>query len=213
MPRALPIRGTVARHPRFVVTDIEKQMGARTTAETLRGLRPLLDARAFRVDHGGRQFRQPAPLARLAGNSRDPAARRAGAARLFAARAGRSGGHALLGSAGADRPARLPGHGEAARLVLHSDAAQAREFDRHPPAAGRAFPPAPASLRGSVAVLRRLERPTAVEGDDPPRAADGPLAIPRRHVTEGQRQASSAPSAHPPAPAGPPPRNGRRSAT
>ena len=33
---------TIARHPRFIVTDIEKQMGTRTTAETLRGLRPLL---------------------------------------------------------------------------------------------------------------------------------------------------------------------------
>jgi nicotinate-nucleotide adenylyltransferase len=32
----------IARHPRFVVSDIEKQIGARTTAETLRGLRPLL---------------------------------------------------------------------------------------------------------------------------------------------------------------------------
>jgi nicotinate-nucleotide adenylyltransferase len=32
----------VARHPRFVVTDLEKQMGARTTAETLKGLAPLL---------------------------------------------------------------------------------------------------------------------------------------------------------------------------
>ena len=32
---------TVAKHPRFVVTDIEKQMGSRTTAETLRELKPL----------------------------------------------------------------------------------------------------------------------------------------------------------------------------
>ncbi len=32
----------IARHPRFVVTDIEKQMGARTTAETLQGLKPIL---------------------------------------------------------------------------------------------------------------------------------------------------------------------------
>ena len=32
----------LARHPRFVVSDIERQMGARTTAETLRGLAPLL---------------------------------------------------------------------------------------------------------------------------------------------------------------------------
>lgn len=32
----------VARHPRFAVTGIEKQMGSRTTAETLRGLAPLL---------------------------------------------------------------------------------------------------------------------------------------------------------------------------
>ena len=28
----------IARHPRFIVTDIEKQLGARTTAETLNGL-------------------------------------------------------------------------------------------------------------------------------------------------------------------------------
>jgi nicotinate-nucleotide adenylyltransferase len=39
---------SIARHPRFVVTDIEKQMGSRTTAETLRGLAPLL-ARAHFV--------------------------------------------------------------------------------------------------------------------------------------------------------------------
>jgi nicotinate-nucleotide adenylyltransferase len=32
----------IARHPRFVVTDIENRMGSRTTAETLRGLKPLL---------------------------------------------------------------------------------------------------------------------------------------------------------------------------
>ena len=31
----------IARHPRFIVTDIEQQMGARSTAETLRGLAPL----------------------------------------------------------------------------------------------------------------------------------------------------------------------------
>ncbi len=31
----------IARHPRFVVTDIEQQMGSRTTAQTLRGLKPL----------------------------------------------------------------------------------------------------------------------------------------------------------------------------
>ena len=37
----------VAKHPRFVVTDIEKQLGARTTAETLRGLRPLLKRAHF----------------------------------------------------------------------------------------------------------------------------------------------------------------------
>ena len=63
MQPASPTRGEVAQHPRFVVTDIEKQMGARTTAETLRGLRPLLEARPLRLDHGGRQLRQPAPLA------------------------------------------------------------------------------------------------------------------------------------------------------
>jgi nicotinate-nucleotide adenylyltransferase len=33
---------SIARHPRFMVTDIEKQMGSRTTAETLRSLKPLL---------------------------------------------------------------------------------------------------------------------------------------------------------------------------
>lgn len=32
----------IARHPRFVVTDIERRLGARTTAETLRGLAPVL---------------------------------------------------------------------------------------------------------------------------------------------------------------------------
>jgi nicotinate-nucleotide adenylyltransferase len=33
---------TIARHPRFVVTDIERQIGSRTTAETLRRLAPVL---------------------------------------------------------------------------------------------------------------------------------------------------------------------------
>ncbi len=37
----------IARHPRFIVTDIEKQMGARTTAETLRGLKPTLQRGHF----------------------------------------------------------------------------------------------------------------------------------------------------------------------
>jgi nicotinate-nucleotide adenylyltransferase len=32
----------IARHPRFVVTDIEKRMGTRTTADTLRGLAPVM---------------------------------------------------------------------------------------------------------------------------------------------------------------------------
>lgn len=32
----------IARHPRFQVTDIEKQMASRTTAETLRRLAPVL---------------------------------------------------------------------------------------------------------------------------------------------------------------------------
>ena len=31
----------IARHPRFIVTDVEKQIGSRTTAETLSALRPL----------------------------------------------------------------------------------------------------------------------------------------------------------------------------
>jgi len=37
----------IARHPRFVVTDIERQLGARTTAETLRGLAPALSRGKF----------------------------------------------------------------------------------------------------------------------------------------------------------------------
>jgi nicotinate-nucleotide adenylyltransferase len=35
----------VAHHPRFVVSDIEKQIGSRTTAQTLRTLRALSDAK------------------------------------------------------------------------------------------------------------------------------------------------------------------------
>jgi len=46
----------VAKHPRFVVTDIEKQMGARTTAETLRGLRPLLRRAHFTWIMGADSF-------------------------------------------------------------------------------------------------------------------------------------------------------------
>ena len=37
----------IARHPRFVVTDIEKQLGSRTTAETLRGMAPVLTRAHF----------------------------------------------------------------------------------------------------------------------------------------------------------------------
>ncbi|MCB1433086.1 MAG: nicotinate-nicotinamide nucleotide adenylyltransferase [Alphaproteobacteria bacterium] len=37
----------VASHSRFIVTDIEKQLGARTTAETLRGLAPVLRRGSF----------------------------------------------------------------------------------------------------------------------------------------------------------------------
>jgi len=37
----------IARHPRFIVTDIEKQMGIRTSAETLRGLSPYLERAHF----------------------------------------------------------------------------------------------------------------------------------------------------------------------
>jgi nicotinate-nucleotide adenylyltransferase len=37
----------IAHHPRFQVTDIEKQMGTRTTAETLRGMAPLLKRGKF----------------------------------------------------------------------------------------------------------------------------------------------------------------------
>lgn len=37
----------IARHPRFIVTDIERQLGARTTAEALRGMAPLLQRGHF----------------------------------------------------------------------------------------------------------------------------------------------------------------------
>ena len=43
----LAYTGKVAKHPRFVVTDIERQMAARTTADTLRGLKPLLGRAHF----------------------------------------------------------------------------------------------------------------------------------------------------------------------
>ena len=43
----LAYTGEVAKHPRFVVTDIERQMAARTTADTLRGLKPLLGRAHF----------------------------------------------------------------------------------------------------------------------------------------------------------------------
>jgi nicotinate-nucleotide adenylyltransferase len=37
----------IARHPRFIVSDVEKQIGSRTTAETLRGLKPLFNRGHF----------------------------------------------------------------------------------------------------------------------------------------------------------------------
>ncbi|MBI2720006.1 MAG: nicotinate-nicotinamide nucleotide adenylyltransferase [Rhizobiales bacterium] len=44
----LAFTGKIARHPRFVVSDLEQQVGSRTTAETLRRLKPVL-ARAHFV--------------------------------------------------------------------------------------------------------------------------------------------------------------------
>ena len=38
----LAVTKAIARHPRFIVTDLEQQMGARTTAETLARLAPIL---------------------------------------------------------------------------------------------------------------------------------------------------------------------------
>ena len=46
----------VAKHPRFVVTDIEKQMASRTTAQTLRGLKPLLGRAHFAWIMGADSF-------------------------------------------------------------------------------------------------------------------------------------------------------------
>jgi nicotinate-nucleotide adenylyltransferase len=37
----------IARHPRFIVTDLEKQIGSRTTAETLVALAPVLRRAKF----------------------------------------------------------------------------------------------------------------------------------------------------------------------
>jgi nicotinate-nucleotide adenylyltransferase len=37
----------IARHPRFVVTDLERQIGSRNTAETLERLAPVLDRGRF----------------------------------------------------------------------------------------------------------------------------------------------------------------------
>ena len=38
----LKVTRAVARHPRFIVTDLEQQLGTRTTAATLAALRPVL---------------------------------------------------------------------------------------------------------------------------------------------------------------------------
>ena len=43
----LALTRKIASHPRFVVTDVERQMGARTTAETLHGLAPVLKRGKF----------------------------------------------------------------------------------------------------------------------------------------------------------------------
>ena len=60
--------------------------------------------------------------------------RRAGAARLFAARARRPSGDALLGGADPDQHGAQAGDGDSARLVLHPHAAAARELDGDPAA-------------------------------------------------------------------------------
>lgn len=46
----------IARHPRFVVTDLEKQLQSRTTAETLRGLKPVLSRGNFVFIMGADSF-------------------------------------------------------------------------------------------------------------------------------------------------------------
>jgi hypothetical protein len=120
---------TIARHPRFIVTDIEKRTAVAHHGGDAAEPEAAAWARAFRLDHGGGQLRRTAPLARLAGDCRDAAARRAGAARLFVEGAGRARGHALFGSPDPHPPRAAPRHGRTTRLVLHSHAAEAGEFD------------------------------------------------------------------------------------
>jgi nicotinate-nucleotide adenylyltransferase len=43
----LDVTRAVARHPRFIVTDIEQQIGSRTTADTLERLQPMLKRGRF----------------------------------------------------------------------------------------------------------------------------------------------------------------------
>jgi len=43
----LKVTRQVARHPRFIVTDLEQQLGTRTTAETLAALKPVLAGGRF----------------------------------------------------------------------------------------------------------------------------------------------------------------------
>jgi nicotinate-nucleotide adenylyltransferase len=140
----------VARHPRFVVTDLEKQMGTRTTAETLRGLKPLLRRGHFVWIMGADGFAglhrwhdwleipETLPLAVLA----RPGSSLRGA--------GRNRRHALRGSPAAAASRAAAGHRTPARLVLHSDAAPARKLDRDPPQQPRRPEGRPPRLTGST---------------------------------------------------------------
>lgn len=43
----MEVTGNIARHPKFVVTGLENELGTRTTAETMLKLRPLFDRANF----------------------------------------------------------------------------------------------------------------------------------------------------------------------
>ena len=112
-----------------MVSDIEQQLGARTTAETLRRLKPVLARGHFVWIMGADSFAnlhhwhdwleipETLPLAILA------------QARLFAAGSQRPCRHPLRCLPIADRRCRSLARDAAASLGIHPHATQARKFD------------------------------------------------------------------------------------
>ena len=126
----LKLTKLVARHPRFVVTDLERQVNSRNTAETLLALNQTDEAGKLHLDHGGRQFCQFAQLASLDRYCASPALGLPGPSRLFHPCPQRSGGTPLCHLPRQNRSGRKTCHAKDARLGIPAHALAARKLNR-----------------------------------------------------------------------------------